>query len=105
MQNVAQFRRSRGIRRNDLFNRSDTRARVTERDIERMQKYERAANTSQMKELSRALCNDAMVAHMSDEQMGVTYTSIPLVSSAAARGKTARTSAPSVPKPAIPKTP
>ena len=64
-------------RRNDIFDRGDTRPRATEQHTDRiqihhtdrMQIHERAANTAHMWDLF----STAIEAQMADEQLGVTY--------------------------------
>lgn len=82
------------IRRNDPFARGDTRPRGSERDIERFQTWEHASTVPHM----RRLWQDAVASELADEQLGVTYTSVPKASTAKTRGKAALSNA-SLPKP------
>ena len=86
-------------RRNDIFNRGDTRPRATARDIERLPAYEGASNTSHMRELFDA----AMHRQMAEESLGVTDSSLPPKSTAMARGQSALSSA--APKGGVPAIP
>ena len=82
------------IRRNDPFARGDTRPRGSERDIERFQTWEHASTVPHM----TRLWQDAVASQMAEEQLGVTYTSVPRAAPARARGEAALSSA-SLPKP------